>query len=94
MTDLQQPKVQIRLALPTRAVGEHASIPLWVANVTELRHELELRGAKRLLRIYFDPIGDGHTEGTWFSLSELCDEHFAWLSGKGFDVRELAYDTK
>ena len=45
------------------------------------------------MKVFYDALGDSHVEGTWFTLSELCDEHVAWLSEKGGHLRELAYNT-
>lgn len=87
-------KLQIRLAPPTRDVMARSSIPVWVANVNELQLELESRGAKRLIMIYHDLLGDSHTEGSWFLPSDLCDQHLSWLSDRSANIRELAYDIR
>jgi hypothetical protein len=89
-----QPRIQVSLALPSRHVSERSSVPVWVSSVEELRQELVSRGAVRLLLCYDDAVGDRHTEGTWFSLDELREEQLEWLSVKGWDVRELAFDFK
>jgi hypothetical protein len=93
MSNSQPSRHQIRLCPPTGDITARASIPVWVSNADELRQELDARGAKRLLKIFYDALGDSHVEGTWFTLSELCDEHVAWLSVKGEHCRELAYNT-
>ena len=87
-------KHQIRLSVPARGIGEIATVPVWISTAAELRQELVSRGAKRLLLVYYDLMGDGRTEGTWFTIDELCDDNVAWLAATGSHVRALAYDTK
>ena len=94
MKDVGQSKIQVRLALPSRDVSVRGSVPVWVSSVNELRQELESRGATQLLMCYYDSIGDVRNEGTWFSPSDLRDEHLLWLSAPDFHSRQLAFNIR
>ncbi len=85
-----------RIALVTSKSGAKHSTTTHVdvADLNELSAALAHLNAKRLACYWRDRIGDGHTEGAPFAVSELKPVHFQWLLQAPKDApRALFYDT-
>lgn len=87
-------KTRIGLVLP-QPLGRSKTTFVEVADVKELAAELTKVGAKRAALFWRDRLGDGHTEGEPFAVTDLKDTHFAWVAAQPKDgMRALVCDTK
>ena len=78
-----------------RTLGRSVTKFVEVADAKELAAELTKAGAQRAVLYRRDRIGDGHTEGQPFAVSELGDAHFAWAATASKDgMRGIFFDTK
>ncbi|MBI5768636.1 MAG: hypothetical protein HZA93_12630 [Verrucomicrobia bacterium] len=87
-------KTRIGLVIP-QALGRSKTTFVEVADAKELGAELTKVGAKRAALFWRDRMGDGHTEGEPFAVSELAEQHFKWAAEQPKDgMRAIVCDTK
>ena len=88
-------KTRIGLVSNQGRLGRSVTKFVEVDGAADLVAELTKAGAKQAVLYFRDRIGDGHTEGAPFAVSELNATHFTWASAHPKDgMRGIFFDTK
>ena len=88
-------KTRIGLVSNQGRLGRSVTKFVEVAGTAELAAELTKAGAKQAVLYFRDRIGDGHTEGSPFPVTDLNETHFKWAAEHPKDgMRGIFFDTK
>lgn len=88
-------KTRIGLVSNQGKLGRSVTKFVEVAGTVELVEELTKAGAKQAVLYWRDRIGDGHTEGKPFLVTDLTIAQFKWAAETPKDgMRGIFFDTK